>query len=106
MHSIMSLVCVYIYLGGGFTYRTQNSSDAIEPFDVNSIWNSQKLTLKDADKRSWGKHPVKLMEQYTSNNIKNYPKLIQAGLFYMNSQFWENYKNTKALYKVGEETSS
>ena len=31
----------------GFTYRTQNSSNGIEPFDVNTIWNGKKLTQGD-----------------------------------------------------------
>ena len=31
-------------LVGRFIYKTQNSSDGTEPFDVNSIWNGKKLT--------------------------------------------------------------
>ena len=32
-------------LVGGLTYRTQNSSDSTEPFDIYSIWNGQKFVL-------------------------------------------------------------
>ena len=33
-------------LVGRFIYRTQNSSDGTEPFDVNSFWNGYKLTMQ------------------------------------------------------------
>ena len=37
MHNVIPFVGIYAYFSGRFTYRTENSSDGTEPFDVNSI---------------------------------------------------------------------